>query len=96
MLIPLPNGGTVPLGEVAKVSRAQGPSSIRTEDAQLVLYVFVDFRDRDIGSYVADAQKAVAAGVDVPARLLRHVERPVRVSRARQGAPQDRGAGDAS
>jgi len=66
VLIPTPDGGTVPLGEVAKVSRAQGPSSIRTEDAQLALYIFVDFRDRDIGSYVADAQKAVAAQVDFP------------------------------
>ncbi|MGB3022812.1 MAG: CusA/CzcA family heavy metal efflux RND transporter, partial [Methyloceanibacter sp.] len=37
VLIPTPDGGTVPLGEVAKISRAQGPSSIRTEDAQLVL-----------------------------------------------------------
>jgi Cu(I)/Ag(I) efflux system membrane protein CusA/SilA len=66
VLIPTPAGGTVPLREVAKVSRAQGPSSIRTEDAQLVLYIFVDFRDRDIGSYVADAQKAVAAQVAFP------------------------------
>jgi Cu(I)/Ag(I) efflux system membrane protein CusA/SilA len=56
----------VPLGQVAKVSLAQGPSSIRTENAQLALYIFVDLRDRDIGSYVADAQKAVAAGVDFP------------------------------
>ena len=66
VLIPLPKGGTVPLGEVAKVGLAQGPSSIRTEDAQLALYIFVDLRDRDLGSYVADAQKAVAAGVDFP------------------------------
>jgi Cu(I)/Ag(I) efflux system membrane protein CusA/SilA len=66
VLIPLPKGGTVPLGEVAKVGLAQGPSSIRTEDAQLALYLFVDLRDRDLGSYVADAQQAVAAGVDFP------------------------------
>jgi len=66
VLIPTPDGGTVPLGEVAKITRAQGPSSIRTEDAQLVLYVFVDFRGRDIGSYVADAQRAVAADVEFP------------------------------
>ena len=33
VLIPLPDGGTVPLGEVAKVSLAQGPASIRTENA---------------------------------------------------------------
>ncbi len=66
VLIPLPGGGTVPLGEVAKVDLGQGPSSIRTEDGQLALYIFVDLRDRDLGSYVADAQKAVAAGVEFP------------------------------
>jgi Cu(I)/Ag(I) efflux system membrane protein CusA/SilA len=66
VLIPMPNGGTVPLGEVAKVSLAQGPPAVRSEDAQLVSYVFVDVRDRDIGSYVAAAQKAVAGEVDFP------------------------------
>jgi Cu(I)/Ag(I) efflux system membrane protein CusA/SilA len=66
VLVPLPSGGTVPLSEIAKVGLAQGPSSIRTEDAQLALYIFVDLRDRDLGSYVADAKKAVADGVDFP------------------------------
>jgi Cu(I)/Ag(I) efflux system membrane protein CusA/SilA len=66
VLIPLPDGGTVPLRQVAKVSLAQGPSSIRTENAQLTTYIYVDLRDRDIGSYVADAQKAVAAQVTFP------------------------------
>jgi Cu(I)/Ag(I) efflux system membrane protein CusA/SilA len=66
VLVPLPNGGTVPLGEVAKVELAQGPSSIRTENAQLALYIFVDLRNRDLGSYVADAKQAVASGVEFP------------------------------
>jgi Cu(I)/Ag(I) efflux system membrane protein CusA/SilA len=66
VLITLPNGGTVPLGEVAKVILAQGPSSIRTENAQLATYVYVDVRDRDVGTYVADAQKAVASEVNFP------------------------------
>jgi Cu(I)/Ag(I) efflux system membrane protein CusA/SilA len=66
VLIPTPDGGTVPLGQVAKVSLAQGPSSIRTEDARLTTYIYVDLRDRDIGSYVADAQKAVASDVQFP------------------------------
>ena len=65
-LVATPNGGTVPLGQVAKISLAKGPASIRTENAQLVLYIFVDFRDRDIGGYVADAQKAVAEQVRFP------------------------------
>jgi copper/silver efflux system protein len=60
------DGGTVPLGQVAKVSLAQGPASIRTENAQLAVYIFVDFRDRDVGGYVADAQKAVTSQVKFP------------------------------
>ena len=66
VLVPMTDGGTVPLGQIAKVSLAQGPSSIRTENAQLAAYVFVDLRDRDLGSYVAEAQKAVATRVKMP------------------------------
>jgi copper/silver efflux system protein len=65
-LIALPNGGTVPLGEVASVTLGRGPTTIRTENGQLVAYIFVDIRDRDLGGYVADAQKAVAASVQLP------------------------------
>jgi len=66
VLVPLPDGGTVPLGEVTKVSLAEGPSSIRTENAQLTAYIYVDFRDRDLGGYVADAQSAVATQIKFP------------------------------
>src|SRR6516165_3885680 len=65
-LIALPNGGTVPLGEVASVTLGRGPTTIRTENGQLAAYILVDIRDRDLGGYVADAQKAVAAGVQLP------------------------------
>jgi copper/silver efflux system protein len=66
VLIPFADGGTVPLGQVAKVSLAQGPASIRTENSQLAVYIFVDLRDRDLGGYVSDAQKAVASQVKFP------------------------------
>jgi Cu(I)/Ag(I) efflux system membrane protein CusA/SilA len=66
VLIPIEGGGAVPLGQIAKVSLAQGPSTIRTENSQLAVYIFVDFRDRDLGGYVADAQRAVAAQVKFP------------------------------
>ena len=92
VLIPMADGGTVPLGQVAKVTLAQGPASIRTENAQLAVYIFVDLRDRDLGGYVADAQKAVAAQVKFPPGILRRLERPVRISGAGQGAPAGRGA----
>ncbi len=65
-LIPTPGGGTIPLGQVAKVVLSKGPASIRTENAQLVVYVYVDFRGRDIAGYVADAQRAVAEQVRFP------------------------------
>ncbi len=56
----------IPLGQVARVSLAKGPPSIRTEDALLSAYIFVDIRGRDIGGYVADAQKAVREQVQFP------------------------------
>ncbi len=66
VMVPMPSGGSVPLGQVAAVSLGQGPSTIRTENAQLAAYVFVDVRGRDIGGYVADARNAVASQVKFP------------------------------
>jgi Cu(I)/Ag(I) efflux system membrane protein CusA/SilA len=59
VLVPAMNGALIPLGQLAHISLEKGPPSIRTENALLSAYIFVDIRDRDIGSYVADAQKAV-------------------------------------
>jgi Cu(I)/Ag(I) efflux system membrane protein CusA/SilA len=59
VLVPLPNGGMIPLGQLASVKTIKGPPSIRTENALLSAYIFVDIRNRDLGGYVAEAQKAV-------------------------------------
>ncbi|AOF92594.1 CusA/CzcA family heavy metal efflux RND transporter [Sinorhizobium sp. RAC02] len=64
--VSLPSGGTIPLGEVAKVELTRGATSIRTENGQLAVYVFVDIAGRDLGGYVADAQRAVAERVSMP------------------------------
>ena len=64
--VALPGGGTVPLGEVAKVERTRGATSIRTENGQLAVYIFVDIAGRDLGGYVAEAQAAVAGEVTLP------------------------------
>jgi Cu(I)/Ag(I) efflux system membrane protein CusA/SilA len=45
VLVPMPNGGAVPLGEVAKIAPSRGPTSIRTENGQLAVYIYA-------GSYV--------------------------------------------
>ena len=60
------NGVSVPLGDVADIKLTTGPSTIRTENAQLAAYIFVDTRDSDIGGYVAKAQRAVADQVKFP------------------------------
>jgi Cu(I)/Ag(I) efflux system membrane protein CusA/SilA len=66
ILVPMPAGGAVPLAEVATVQLARGPSSIRTENAQLATYIYVDIRDRDLGGYVTEAQRAVQASIQFP------------------------------
>lgn len=66
VLVPTMDGAMVPLGQVARVEVAKGAPGIRTENALLSAYIFVDIRDRDIGSYVADARKAVNEQVKFP------------------------------
>ena len=65
-LISTPGGAQVPLDQVATISLTTGPTVIRTEQAQLLGYVYVDVADRDIGSYVADAKAEVAKLVTLP------------------------------
>jgi Cu(I)/Ag(I) efflux system membrane protein CusA/SilA len=67
ILVPTLRGGMLPLGELAEVKLTQGPTSIRTENAQLAEYVYVDFRGRDLAGYVEDAQRAVRDKVTLPA-----------------------------
>jgi Cu(I)/Ag(I) efflux system membrane protein CusA/SilA len=66
VLVPTESGAMIPLGQIAKVSLSKGAPSIRTENSLLSAYIYVDIRDRDIGSYVAEARKAVADQVKFP------------------------------
>ncbi|MCZ2173157.1 MAG: CusA/CzcA family heavy metal efflux RND transporter [Burkholderiales bacterium] len=66
VLVPTMDGAMVPLGQVAKLSIAQGAPAIRTENALLSAYIYVDIRSRDIGGYVAEAKRAVAEKVAFP------------------------------
>ena len=68
VLLPLPQGGQIPMEEIADVGLVQGPSMIRNENGLLAGYVYVDFDTSrvDIGSYVDRAKDAVAAAVQVP------------------------------
>ena len=66
VLVPTSNGAMIPLGQLARVEIVRGTPGIRTENALLSAYVYVDIRDRDIGGYVAEAKKAVAGKVRFP------------------------------
>jgi Cu(I)/Ag(I) efflux system membrane protein CusA/SilA len=66
VLVHTMDGTPIPLGQLAKVSLAKGPAGIRTENALLSAYIYVDIRDRDIGGYVAEARAAVQAQVKMP------------------------------
>ncbi|HET9040005.1 MAG TPA: CusA/CzcA family heavy metal efflux RND transporter [Gemmatimonadales bacterium] len=58
--------GVVPLGQVATIRQTAGPMVVRTEDALPTAWVFVDVAGRDVGSYVADAQRMVSQDVSLP------------------------------
>jgi Cu(I)/Ag(I) efflux system membrane protein CusA/SilA len=59
-------GGHVMLGDVARVYIADGPPMIKSEGARLTGWTYVDIAGRDVGSYVAAAQKLVAQKVKLP------------------------------
>jgi Cu(I)/Ag(I) efflux system membrane protein CusA/SilA len=67
VLIDSPTGAAIPLGQLARIELSQGPSTIRTENALLALYIFIDIRGRDLGGYVAEAKQAVEREVNFPA-----------------------------
>ncbi len=66
VLIDTPGGAAVPLGQLAKIELSQGPSTIRTENALLALYIYIDIRGRDLGGYVEEARQAVERQISFP------------------------------
>ena len=62
-----PMGANIPLGEVADVRIESGPGLIKSENARLNGWTLVDIQDRDLGSYVAEAQRVVKEQLDLPA-----------------------------
>lgn len=64
--ISLPGGGSVPLAEVARIERVDGPVKIDRENAQRYVVVQSNVRDRDLVGFVDEAKAAVARDVDLP------------------------------
>jgi len=66
VLIKTKQGQQVPLGQVAKISVVGGPPAIRSENARLNAWVYVDVKTSDIGGYVQTAIKKVQEEVSIP------------------------------
>lgn len=67
MPIVTPNGQRIPLGDVANVYVEDGPPAIKTENARLNGWSYVDIEGIDIGTYVENAQKVVNEKLVLPA-----------------------------
>jgi len=66
IVVPTMSGLQIPLGQVAQVNVVQGPMAVKTDDAFPVTTVYVDIEGRDLGGYVRDAQRVVAAQLKLP------------------------------
>ena len=68
-LLPIvtPNGARIALADVADVKVVDGPPAIKSENARLNGWTYIDITGRDLGSYVAEAQQVVTEFIDLPA-----------------------------
>jgi len=68
-LLPIvtPHGARIALSDVADINVIDGPPAIKSENARLNGWTYIDISGRDLGSYVAEAQQVVSDTVDLPA-----------------------------
>jgi Cu(I)/Ag(I) efflux system membrane protein CusA/SilA len=66
VLVPTPTGAQVPIGQLVDIRIRKGPPGIKSENARLNAWVYVDIKGIDVGTYVARAQKAVLEAVPMP------------------------------
>ena len=69
-LIEGPNGERLPLGALARVERIEGPRQVTRENGRRFITIQTNVRERDIGSFVQDAQAAVAEQLELPPGYL--------------------------
>ncbi|MBU1098738.1 MAG: CusA/CzcA family heavy metal efflux RND transporter [Bacteroidetes bacterium] len=68
VLVPLPNGGSMPLEQLGKIEIKKGPPMIKSENARPNTWVFVDLTPgTDVGSFVDKAKIAVSENIKLPA-----------------------------
>ncbi len=62
-----PTGQRITLGDVADINITQGPPALKSENARLTGYTFIDLTTSDIQTYVADAKSALDSQLILPA-----------------------------
>jgi heavy metal efflux system protein len=67
VLIPLPGGGSIPLGQVADIREVEGPVQISRQDGVRRIGIEMNISGRDIGTFVAEAKQKIARNVQLPA-----------------------------
>lgn len=66
VLIPTPLGQQIPMVQVAKINIKKGPPAIKTENARLNAWIYIDLKDIDVGTYVENAKKVLAKEISLP------------------------------
>ncbi|MDP6042443.1 MAG: efflux RND transporter permease subunit, partial [Candidatus Latescibacteria bacterium] len=66
VLVPTPAGAQIPIGQLAHIQIRKGPPGIKSENARLNAWVYVDIDGVDVGTYVKRAQQAVLEQVVMP------------------------------
>jgi Cu(I)/Ag(I) efflux system membrane protein CusA/SilA len=67
VLIDIPTGGKIPLGQVAEIGFSKGAVMIKSENARPTARVYVDIEDIDVGSFVENARREIGKSIDIPA-----------------------------
>ena len=66
VLIPIPSGAQIPLGQVADIQIKKGPAAIKSENGRRTAWLYVDLKDIDVGSYVKRAKRVVDTSIKFP------------------------------
>jgi len=66
IFVATPRGEQIPLGQLANIKVIKGPPAIKSENARLNAWIYVDLTTTDIGSYVNDAKKAIDENIKMP------------------------------
>ncbi|NIP99534.1 MAG: CusA/CzcA family heavy metal efflux RND transporter, partial [Nitrospinaceae bacterium] len=66
VLIPTPQGQHIPMAQVANISMKKGPSVIKSENARLNAWVYIDLKGIDVGTYVENARQIIKDRITLP------------------------------